>query len=163
MTSEGFGSWIDRLCAADGVELYTVIKAIKQAFGPADVPILPNLIEALGHPNANVRWGATAALGAVGPGAVSVVPDMLRALRDADAQVRHDVATALGRIDPNRPEVIEGLLGVLLDDDDDVQAAAEEALQRILPNYGGPEAEKFRYQFRARSNEHRGRYEDWQS
>jgi HEAT repeat protein len=141
--------WIERLGAArEPPAIVRVIQAIEDAFGPANVAEVPELIGMLAHADARARYGAAVALAAIGPGARAAAPHLHRALRDKDSQVRHDAAMALKAIKPKHPNVIKRLFRLLLDDDDDVQAAAEEALREILCDYVGPEAARFKKRFK---------------
>lgn len=65
------------------------------SFGP---PALPFLLEALGHPEAAVRWHAAAALTQMGPAAEPAAPALLATMGDPEWNVRNAAGFALEHV-----------------------------------------------------------------
>src|SRR5207253_2596857 len=107
------------------------------ALGKIGKPALPDLREALGHPDPRVRAAAASALGKMNTDAEDALPDLTERLSDPDPRVRASAAHAVGRIgdqavggDRGR-DAIPALAALLADADAEVRLECAEALGRI--------------------------------
>ncbi|MBN1285965.1 MAG: HEAT repeat domain-containing protein [Anaerolineae bacterium] len=89
--------------------------------------VLTDLVAALAHGRALVRWVAAVALGLMGE--ARAAPHLIALLYDIDYQVRQAAAEALGRIGDLR--ALPHLMATLYDRDTDVRVATGEALGRL--------------------------------
>ena len=87
-------------------------------------PVIPVLIQALSHPNENVRLTAGRSLSEIGK---SAVPALLEAFRKGNTQARAEAVRTMGRIDDNA--VVLALLEVLRDKDSSTCKLALSALE----------------------------------
>ncbi len=100
-------------------------------------PAVPVLRATLGHADAQVRYYAVNALGALGPASAPAVPALLDALDDPAADVRWNAAQVLGFIGAQPELVVPALQARLADGDADIRYCAVYA----LGNYKGAAAE----------------------
>lgn len=108
-----------------------VLDGLADLWGPQVV------FQALGDEDADVRQGATSALGKIGP---EVVPALIRALGDEDELLRWGAAVALEEIGLKAREAIPALIEALGDEDQYVRSAAAEALGKITGQDFGEDA-----------------------
>jgi len=101
--------------------------------GPRAAAAVPQLITALRHPDAEVRWHASRALEAIGPAAATAAPALVKALKDKDPQVRAHAAHALGYIGDKADVTITALAAGLTDSDPQVRRASVGAIGRLSP------------------------------
>lgn len=92
------------------------------------------LVEALAHPDPNVRAAAARKLGELGPQHAGLaVPALTGALSDPDEAVRSSAALSLGAFGAGAAPAVPALIEALGDPDDDVRSSAGIALEDIGP------------------------------
>ncbi|TPW18818.1 MAG: HEAT-repeat-containing PBS lyase [Elusimicrobia bacterium] len=89
------------------------------------------LAERLGHPDADVRMYAAAALGRLGKSAKGAGKALTAALRDPEPRVRAAAAGSLGDVGSRTVETLEGLRGAKRDENAEVRRRAEAALREL--------------------------------
>jgi HEAT repeat protein len=82
------------------IQVWTVKETSSDALGRIGEAAVPSLIQALSHPDPDVREQAARALALIGPKSAPAVPDLIRLLDDVSDQVRRQAARALGQIGP---------------------------------------------------------------
>ncbi|EKQ68458.1 HEAT repeat-containing protein [Leptolyngbyaceae cyanobacterium JSC-12] len=107
-------------------EIPNILKVDCWATSHSDEAI-PDLLQALQHPDSEVRRSAAAALGKVGSGLA--IPGLLEALQDQDSEVRRSAAAALGNL--GSEAAIPGLLQALQDQNWSVRESAAAALGKV--------------------------------
>jgi serine/threonine-protein kinase len=100
---------------------------------PTVAPEVQRAIAALGQPDANARWRAAEALGALGADASPAVPALAAALGDRSETVRWRSAEALGRIGGGARGAVPALVRALGDGDPIVRNEAAKALGLVGP------------------------------
>jgi HEAT repeat protein len=80
------------------VQVWTVKETAADALGRIGEPAVPALIQALSHPDPEVREQAGRAISLIGPKAAAAVPELVRLLDDESDSVRRQAARALGQI-----------------------------------------------------------------
>lgn len=98
-----------------------------RAVGPDCAPIVPQLVELLGHPDFMVRSHVCQALGAIGPGARGAVPTLIEMLREGP----FPAAFALGRIGPDAGLAVPALVEHLRAGTGNCESIAAIALWKI--------------------------------
>lgn len=96
---------------------------------PDESPTLRAMVEALHHPEAQVRRMAAVSLGDLGPRSKVAVMALVDALSDPDDRVRATAAAALGRIGPAAEDAVPALIETL--EDEAAGQHAEESLVKI--------------------------------
>lgn len=91
------------------------------------------LVEALDHPDPEVRMSASAALSRVRVLGTDVVTRVARSLRDPNPTVRGNIAQTIGRIGPQVGAEARGLLelALQLEEDDWAAAVIDRAIERV--------------------------------
>jgi HEAT repeat protein len=112
---------------------YPPSHAATQALARIGRAAVPELVGALKHPLAVVRFRAAWALGLIGPDAAQAMPALIKALGDGDRQVRQLSAYALGEMGPKAAAAVVPLVGLLRDPAAPVRKQAATSLQRIGP------------------------------
>ena len=111
------------------------------------------LVRVLDNANANIRYAAAAALGALG--VQTAVEPLIQVLRDdADNVVRTEAARVLGMLGDSR--AVEPLIDVLADAHDDVREAASDALTALLGQRARQALKLYRAERDRRQAERRG-------
>jgi HEAT repeat protein len=95
------------------VRVWTVQETVADALGRIGGEAVPALIQALSHPNVEVRVQATRALALIGARAQPAVPELSRLLGDENEEVRRGAARALGQIGPAAGAAVPALLRLL--------------------------------------------------
>lgn len=103
------------------------------AFEPVTTAEIPQLLEALGSWDMDVRYVAAFRLGRLGAPAVE---PLIPRLGDSDPQMRRWVGITLGMIGSPATNALGSLAGLLRDDHADVRVAAAYALARVGPAAG---------------------------
>lgn len=83
------------------------------ALGRIGVAAVPQLAEALHHPDPEIRRNATRVLARIGPEAILAVPELRRLLGDSNEAVRQAAARALGQIGPGAASAVPELIELL--------------------------------------------------
>lgn len=96
---------------------------------PAEPPVIPALVGALGDPDVETRVFAGMALARLGP--VTIEP-LLATLRGPDTVARAGAAYALGQLGPDAAVARGPLTAALKDEHKDVRRQAALALSRII-------------------------------
>jgi hypothetical protein len=96
-----FGQWSEQQAAAD-------------ALGRIGPPAVPQLVEALHSPDAEVRLQAAQVLARMGSDARDSVPHLVDLLDDPDERIRKTAARTLGRIGPDAGAAVPALMRTLL-------------------------------------------------
>lgn len=78
--------------------------ALESIGAEAGKSAVPQLVEAMTHPDPRVRRAAAKTLGSFGPAASAAIPTLRRALGDDDQEVRVNAGDALLSMDPTRKE-----------------------------------------------------------
>lgn len=115
-----FESWSDQQVAAD-------------ALSRIGKPAVPQLIEALHHPDPKVRRAATSVLARMGSEAKDAVPALIQLLDDENASVRRCAAKTLGRIGPDAAEAVPALVRTLMESQDVQPASHESPVHDTVP------------------------------
>ena len=92
---------------------------------------IPTLIQALAHPDGEIRACAAGALGSIGGGDQEVAALLGQLLFDPDAKVRAQAAISLGAIGPRAKPTVAQLRRLRDDPNDIVVLQAEKALEMI--------------------------------
>ncbi|HTU20178.1 MAG TPA: HEAT repeat domain-containing protein [Gemmataceae bacterium] len=93
---------------------------------------VPQLAEALAHPDVRVRRSALDVLEMSGPLALPALPALTRALRDPDRFVRWSAVRTVGKLGPSAaPQTLSSLTQLLNDPDEGLRKAAADALQLL--------------------------------
>src|SRR5437868_14036572 len=92
------------LCVYEGGRVWKETAALN-ALGPADGPVVPQVVALLDDYDSLVRVAATKALARIGTPAQPAVPALLRSLKDRSAAVRACAAGALGWVGPGAEAV----------------------------------------------------------
>jgi HEAT repeat protein len=106
----------------------------KVLYAPPDVPYVPELLDALKDPSAEVRAAAARALGHFGPDLDSAIPVLLATMEHDRTDARTACAQALEAAWPS-PTFVPALLASLKSNDSEIRYHAAQLLGRI-----GPEA-----------------------
>jgi HEAT repeat protein len=93
------------------------------ALGPDAAGVLPQLLEALKHPDPLVRAHAMGGCEAIGPAAKAAVPQLTEGLKEKDPDYRLGAARALTKVDP------------------DSEAAAIDTMLDVYAQFSGPGGE----------------------
>ncbi|MEX2176973.1 MAG: HEAT repeat domain-containing protein [Pirellulaceae bacterium] len=94
---------------------WTEQEAAADALGRIGPPAVPQLIEALGSPQADSRLQAIQVLARMGSDAKQAVPDLIRLLDDPDERIRKAATRTLGRIGPDAAPAVPALMRTLLE------------------------------------------------
>lgn len=97
-----FDAWSEQQVAAD-------------ALSRIGKPAVPQLVQALSHPDPKIRRAATSVLARMGSEAKDAVPALVQLLDDEDASVRRSAAKTLGRIGPDAAEAVPALVRSLME------------------------------------------------
>lgn len=92
---------------------WSVRETAADSLGRIGVDAVPELIKALGNPDAGLRVQAARALAVIGPKAGAAVPSLISLLSDDDEAVRRAAARALGQIGPAARDAIPSLIRLL--------------------------------------------------
>jgi hypothetical protein len=92
------------------IQVWTVKETASDALGRIGEAAVPALIEALSHPDPEVREQAARALSLIGPKSTAAVPDLIRLLDDESEPVRRQAARALGQVGPAAKIAIPALI-----------------------------------------------------
>lgn len=96
------------------LENWTEQEAAADALGRIGPAALPQLVELLGSPQAEVRLIAAQVIARMGSDAKEAVPALIPLLKDPDERVRKAATRTLGRIGPDAaaavPELLEALV-----------------------------------------------------
>jgi HEAT repeat protein len=92
------------------IQVWTVKETASDALGRIGEAAVPALIEALSHPDPEVREQAARALALIGPKSTAAVPELVRLLDDESEPVRRQAARALGQIGPAAKSAIPALI-----------------------------------------------------
>ena len=76
------------------IQVWTVKETASDALGRIGEEAVPSLVEALNHPDPDVREQAARALSLIGPKAVGAVPELIKLLDDESEPVRRQAARA---------------------------------------------------------------------
>ena len=106
---------------------YRAIWVLKE-IGSRSMPIL---MQALAHPDSEIRACAAGALGSIGGEDQNVAALLAKSLLDPDAKVRAQAAISLGAIGPRARPAVAQLKKLLDDPNDIVVLRAEKALEEI--------------------------------
>jgi hypothetical protein len=97
------------------LEDWTEQEMAADALGRIGQPAVPELVNALGSLDPNIRLKAVEVLGRMGPEAAQAVPSLTKSLEDPDERIRKAAARTLGRIGPAAQEAVPALVRTLLD------------------------------------------------
>jgi hypothetical protein len=92
------------------IQVWTVKETASDALGRIGEAAVPSLIEALNHPDPEVREQAARALSLIGPKSVAAVPELIKLLDDESEPVRRQAARALGQVGPAAKAAIPALI-----------------------------------------------------
>jgi len=92
------------------IQVWTVKETASDALGRIGEAAVPALIDALAHPDAEVREQAARALSLIGPKATAAVPELIKLLDDDAEPVRRQAARALGQIGPAAKSAVPALI-----------------------------------------------------
>ena len=92
------------------IQVWTVKETAADALGRIGEAAVPALIDALHHPDPEVREQAGRALSLIGPKATAAVPELIKLLDDDAEPVRRQAARALGQIGPAAKDAIPALI-----------------------------------------------------
>jgi hypothetical protein len=106
-------------------ELWTEPETAAVALGRIGAAAVPDLVQALQNPDANVRLKGVAVLGRMGSEAAAAVPQLVMLLDDSDVEVRKAAARTLGQIGPPAKDAVPALMRTLL------QPAPQSAQQSV--------------------------------
>ncbi len=112
------------------------VVAVRYACAAIGEPIVPALVELLGHEKPLAREQAAICLRKIGKRARSAVPALLAALKDSDSQVRDAVAKALKDIKPASDAATEQLRDALNDESHTVRQVASQVLGSMRATTG---------------------------
>lgn len=93
---------------------WTEQEAAAEALGRIGAAAVPQLVEALRSPDADVRLKAVEVLGRMGPEAADAVGTLVPLLNDPDERVRKATIRTLGQIGPAAKEAVPALVERLL-------------------------------------------------
>jgi HEAT repeat protein len=92
------------------IQVWTVKETASDALGRIGEAAVPSLIQALSHPDPEVREQAARSLAVIGPKSVAAVPELIRLLDDESEPVRRQAARALGQVGPAAKAAIPALI-----------------------------------------------------
>ena len=92
------------------IQVWTVKETASDALGRIGEAAVPALIDALAHPDPEVREQAARALALIGPKATAAVPELIKLLDDEAEPVRRQAARALGQVGPAAKIAIPALI-----------------------------------------------------
>jgi hypothetical protein len=98
-------------------EQWTEPETAAVALGRIGAAAVPDLVQALQNPDADVRLKAVAVLGRMGSDAAAAVPQLIPLLNDPDVDVRKAAARTLGQIGPPAKDAVPALVRTLLQPD----------------------------------------------
>ncbi len=115
-----------------------------------EIGAVPELVKALSHREADVRWRATKALAAIGEDAKDAAPALCKALKDENSQVRLYAVIALSETGGDPATVVPALIETFKDGDSQVAVFAAHtgmpkfgaaAVARLLPLLEGDDSD----------------------
>jgi hypothetical protein len=106
-------------------------------------PALPELLQVISDPDAELRFRTARALGRVGRHRLTDAKGAVRPLlTDREERVRLMAASALGLLGETDPPVVDGVLAALAVDDEDIRGEAFRAIPKLGPATGELGAER---------------------
>ena len=97
------------------LEQWTQQEAAADALGRIGPPAIPQLIDLLKSPDADVRLIAAQVLARMGSDAKEAVPNLIPLLKDPDERVRKAATRTLGRIGPDAAAAVPELMQALVE------------------------------------------------
>ena len=94
----------------------SVEETVADALARIGADAVPELVQTLEDPDAEVRMYAARSLSMMGPTAQSAVPALVKHLHDSDDRVRRTSARALGQIGPAAKSAVPELIQLLRDE-----------------------------------------------
>ncbi|MCI0361565.1 MAG: HEAT repeat domain-containing protein [Planctomycetaceae bacterium] len=98
------------------LEQWTQQEATADALGRIGPPAIPQLIDLLKSPEADVRLIAAQVLARMGSDAKEAVPALIPLLKDPDERVRKAATRTLGRIGPDAAAAVPELMQALVEE-----------------------------------------------